>query len=66
MIGIGCAPAFLVCTVLIAKRFAPEKFAAVSGIALGSREMDLKFAIREHRGLTSTFSLRLAISSRFS
>jgi len=35
MIGIGCAPAFLVCTVLIAKRFAPEKFAAVSGIALG-------------------------------
>ena len=35
MIGIGCAPAFLVCTVLIAKRFAPEQFAAVSGIALG-------------------------------
>jgi len=35
MIGIGCAPAFLVCTVHIAKRFAPEKFAAVSGLALG-------------------------------
>lgn len=35
MIGIGCAPAFLVCTVLIAKRFAPDEFAAVSGIALG-------------------------------
>ncbi len=35
MIGIGCAPAFLVCTVLIAKRFAPDQFAAVSGIALG-------------------------------
>ena len=35
MIGIGCAPAFLVCTVLIAQRFATEQFAAVSGIALG-------------------------------
>lgn len=35
LIGVGCAPAFLVCTVLIAKRFAPERFAAVSGIALG-------------------------------
>ena len=35
MVGIGCAPAFLVCTVLIAKRFAPEQFATISGIALG-------------------------------
>ncbi len=35
LIGIGCAPAFLVCTVFIARRFPPERFAAVSGIALG-------------------------------
>jgi len=33
--GIGCAPAFLVCTVFIASRFTPERFAAVSGAALG-------------------------------
>lgn len=35
LIGIGCAPAFLVCTVFIARQFAPEKFAAVSGAILG-------------------------------
>jgi predicted MFS family arabinose efflux permease len=35
LIGIGCAPAFLVCTVFIARRFAPHRFAAVSGLALG-------------------------------
>ena len=35
LIGIGCAPAFLVCTVFIARQFAPERFAAVSGAILG-------------------------------
>lgn len=35
LIGIGCAPAFLVCTVFIARHFAPERFAAVSGAILG-------------------------------
>lgn len=35
LIGVGCAPAFLVCTVFIARRFAPERFASVSGIVMG-------------------------------
>lgn len=35
LIGIGCAPAFLVCTVFIARHFPPERFAAVSGLVLG-------------------------------
>ena len=35
MIGIGCAPAFLVCTVFIAQRYATERFSAVSGLVLG-------------------------------
>ncbi len=35
LIGIGCAPAFLVCTVFIARQFAPERFASVSGIVMG-------------------------------
>ena len=35
LIGIGCAPAFLVCTVFIAQRFEPQRFAAVSGTVLG-------------------------------
>ncbi len=35
VIGVGCAPAFLVCTVFIARRFEGERFAAVSGAVLG-------------------------------
>ncbi len=35
LIGIGCAPAFLVCTVFIAKRFPPSQFTAVSGLVMG-------------------------------
>jgi predicted MFS family arabinose efflux permease len=35
LVGIGCAPAFLVCTVFIARRFPPHRFAAVSGLAMG-------------------------------
>lgn len=33
--GIGCAPAFLACTVFVARRFPFERFAAVNGMALG-------------------------------
>lgn len=33
--GIGCAPAFLVCTVFISRRFPVGQFAAVNGAALG-------------------------------
>ncbi len=41
LIGLGCAPTFLVCTVFIARHFAPQRFAAISGmtIALGSLGM---------------------------
>jgi predicted MFS family arabinose efflux permease len=35
LIGIGCAPAFLVCTVFIARRFPVTRFASVSGLVLG-------------------------------
>lgn len=35
MIGVGCAAAFLVCTVYITRHFAPERFASVSGLVLG-------------------------------
>lgn len=33
--GIGCAPAFLVCTVFVARHFPMSRFAAVNGAALG-------------------------------
>ena len=35
LIGIGCAPAFLVCTVFIARYFPAARFAAISGLTLG-------------------------------
>ena len=35
LIGVGCAPAFLACTVLISRHFPSSRFAFVSGIALG-------------------------------
>lgn len=34
LIGVGCAPAFLVCTVFIARCFPAQRFAAVSGLAM--------------------------------
>ena len=41
VLGIGCAPAFMACNVLIAQRFPPERFAAVSGITLGIASIGL-------------------------
>src|SRR6218665_2733889 len=35
LIGVGCAPAFLVCTVFIARHFEPARFAAISGVVMG-------------------------------
>ncbi|MBS0446722.1 MAG: MFS transporter [Proteobacteria bacterium] len=35
LIGVGCAPAFLVCTVFIARSYPPQRFAALSGLVLG-------------------------------
>ncbi len=34
LIGVGCAPAFLVCTVFIARHMPPQRFAAISGLAM--------------------------------
>ncbi|TFY97219.1 MFS transporter [Ramlibacter humi] len=35
VIGVGCAPAFLACTVFISRRFEAQRFAVVNGAALG-------------------------------
>lgn len=35
LIGVGCAPAFLVCTVFIARHYPPAQYATVSGAVLG-------------------------------
>lgn len=43
LIGVGCAPAFLVCTVFIARHFAPHRFALVSGVAMGVGGLGMLF-----------------------
>lgn len=43
LIGVGCAPAFLVCTVFIARYFAPAQFALVSGVAMGVGGLGMLF-----------------------
>ena len=43
LIGVGCAPAFLVCTVFIARYFAPSRFAMVSGVAMGIGGLGMLF-----------------------
>ncbi len=43
LIGVGCAPAFLVCTVFIARHFPARRFAFVSGMALGLGGLGMLF-----------------------
>ncbi|WP_404299758.1 MFS transporter [Alicycliphilus denitrificans] len=43
LIGVGCAPAFLVCTVFIARHFAPQRFAAMSGVAMALGTLGMLF-----------------------
>ncbi len=43
LIGVGCAPAFLACTVFIARHFPSARFAFVSGIAMGVGGLGLLF-----------------------
>lgn len=43
LIGMGCAPAFLACTVFIARHFPAARFAFVSGIAMGVGGLGLLF-----------------------
>jgi len=43
LIGVGCAPAFLSCTIFIARHFPPERFAYWSGIAMGLGGLGLLF-----------------------
>ncbi|MFN4121504.1 MFS transporter [Acidovorax sp.] len=43
LIGVGCAPAFLVCTVFIARHFPASRFAMVSGVAMGVGGLGMLF-----------------------
>ena len=43
LIGVGCAPAVLVCTVFIARYFPASRFAMVSGVAMGVGGLGMLF-----------------------
>jgi predicted MFS family arabinose efflux permease len=56
--GIGCAPAFLVCTVFIARSFPTGRFAAVNGTALGLGAIGLLLTGTPLAWVIETFSWR--------
>lgn len=43
MIGVGCSPAFLACTIFIARHFPAERFAFFSGVSMGVGGLGLLF-----------------------
>lgn len=43
LIGVGCSPAFLACTLFIARQFPAERFAYLSGVAMGVGGLGLLF-----------------------
>lgn len=63
LIGLGCAPAFLACTVFIARHFTASQFALVSGISLGLGGIGMLFTgtplawLVERHGWRSGFAL---------
>jgi len=43
LIGVGCSPAFLACTMFLARHFPAERFAFFSGVSLGAGGLGLIF-----------------------
>lgn len=59
LIGLGCAPAFLVCTVFIARYFEARQFAFVSGLAMGLGGLGMLFTGTPLAWLVATWSWRM-------
>ena len=68
-IGVGCSPAFLACTMFIARHFPADRFAYFSGMALGIGGLGLLFTgtplawLVEHMGWRSGFWLLALLSA---
>ncbi|WP_273361145.1 MFS transporter [Simplicispira suum] len=69
LIGMGCAPAFLACTVFISRHFPHARFAFVSGVAMGVGGLGLLFTgtplawLVARAGWRSGFVLLAALSA---
>ena len=62
LIGVGCAPAFLVCTVFIARYFPARRFAMVSGVAMGVGGLGMLFTGTPLAWLVQLSSWRLGFA----
>nr|WP_295856021.1 MFS transporter [uncultured Xylophilus sp.] len=68
LIGVGCSPAFLACTVFIARHFPPQRFAFFSGVGMGVGGLGLIFTgtplawIVEHGGWRRGFWVLAVLS----
>lgn len=62
LIGIGCSPAFVVCTLFIARRFPTQRFAAISGMAMGMGGLGLMLTGTPLAWLIDASSWRVAFA----
>lgn len=62
LIGVGCAPAFLVCTVFIARYFPASQFAMMSGVAMGVGGLGMLFTGTPLAWLVQQFSWRMGFA----
>ena len=68
LIGVGCAPAFLACTVFISRHFPASRFAFLSGVGMGVGGLGLLLTgtplawLVEHGGWRSGFALLAGLS----
>ncbi len=58
LLGLGCAPAFLVCIVLISRNFPAQKFSSMYGIALGLGSIGLIFTSTPLAMISESFGWR--------
>ncbi|MHA7599921.1 MFS transporter [Alicycliphilus sp. T452] len=69
LIGVGCSPAFLACTLFIARHFPAERFAFFSGLSLGVGGLGLLFTgtpmawVVQHWGWRAGFGLLAVLSA---
>ncbi len=69
LIGIGCSPAFLACTMFISRHFPVDRFAFLSGVGMGVGGLGLLFTgtplawLVQHNGWRAGFALLAAMSA---
>ena len=69
LIGMGCSPAFLACTLFIARHFAADRFAFLSGVALGVGGVGLLFTgtplawLVQHGGWRTGYAVLAGLSA---